>query len=558
MRGMLVEQNANDEPAIALLEQVRGAKALGGKGGKKPAQEVAIAELPFPAPAGWEFARISMFCELENGDRSKNYPSRDEFVTSGIPFINAGHLQSGGVSLRAMNYIPESRFNLLKAGKVRNGDILFCLRGSLGKAAIVSNISRGAIASSLVILRAMAPINPRFALAYFISSLASEMTRRFDNGTAQPNLSSADLGRFVFPLPPLAEQHRIVTKVDELMSLCDRLEVAQAERESRRDRLAAASLHRLNQPADTDAPEVFRKHACFYLNHLPRLTTSPEQIKQLRQTIFNLAVRGRLVPRQTNDEPASLLHERLRAALTRERRNEETRSRKDVLSTAKEFFDDGTFPTTWVLTNFDEVNAIVSGVAKGKPLQGLKTATYPYLRVANVQRGYLNLDVIKEIEIRADEFDRYRLRQQDVLMTEGGDWDKLGRAAIWSGEIEKCIHQNHIYRIRSACPEALLPEWIVLFANSPLGRSYFEGASKQTTNLASINMTQLRSCPLPLPPTAEQRRIVARVAELTALCDQLEAQLSVSQAEGRRLLDAVLHKTIAITTPETFEMVGNQ
>ncbi|MBZ5559526.1 MAG: restriction endonuclease subunit S [Acidobacteriia bacterium] len=190
------------------------------------------------------------------------------------------------------------------------------------------------------------------------------------------------------------------------------------------------------------------------------------------------------------------------------------------------------------------MNLIVSGVAKGKNLRGLKTATYPYLRVANVQRGYLDLRVVKELEIPVGDLIRYRLRNGDVLMTEGGDWDKLGRAAVWNEEVANCIHQNHIYRIRSANPEELLPEWIALFANSLLGRSYFENASKQTTNLASINMTQLRSCPLPVPPSAEQRRILARVDELMAICDRLEASFATAHAVSSCLLEAALHDAL--------------
>jgi type I restriction enzyme, S subunit len=152
---------------------------------------------------------------------------------------------------------------------------------------------------------------------------------------------------------------------------------------------------------------------------------------------------------------------------------------------------------------------------------------------------------VKELEIRVEEISRYRLQRGDVLMTEGGDWDKLGRAAIWGNEISDCIHQNHIYRIRSTDPHGLLPHWIMLFANSSLGRSYFEAAAKQTTNLASINMTQLRSCPLALPPTAEQLRIVTKVDELMALCDGLETGLSNVDTTRSRLLEASLAEALA-------------
>ncbi len=364
----------------------------------------------------------------------------------------------------------------------------------------------------------------------------------FVTGTAQPKMNQAKMNSIPVALPPENEQRRILTKVDELMALCDRLEAAQAERESWRDRLVAASLHRLNQPAD---PPDFRKHARFHLRHLPRFATRPEHVQQLRQTILNLAVRGKLVPQDVSDEPASSLYERLQSALVQNGGSGRLRARREILPTASAFFGSDVFPPSWVVTNFDSVNAIVSGVAKGKDLRGVKTAKYPYLRVANVQRGYLDLSVVKELEIRADEFARYRLCKGDVLMTEGGDWDKLGRTAIWNEEVPDCIHQNHIYRIRPANREDLLSEWVALFANSLLGRSYFESASKQTTNLASINMTQLRSCPLPLPPRVEQHRIVAKVDELMAVCDRLEAQLATAQSESRRLLEAVLHEALA-------------
>jgi type I restriction enzyme S subunit len=140
-------------------------------------------------------------------------------------------------------------------------------------------------------------------------------------------ISASNLKEVKIPLPPLAEQHRIVAKVDELMALCDQFEAAKTEREQSRDRLVAASLHRLNSPADTaetDAPDlparqddVFCDHSHFVFNHLPRLTTRPEHIKQLRQTILNLAVRGKLVLQDPNDEPATELLKRIQAVKAR-------------------------------------------------------------------------------------------------------------------------------------------------------------------------------------------------------------------------------------------------
>jgi type I restriction enzyme S subunit len=185
------------------------------------------------------------------------------------------------------------------------------------------------------------------------------------------------------------------------------------------------------------------------------------------------------------------------------------------------------------------VAKISGGVTKGRRLIGRRLIELPYLRVANVQRGFLNLEVVKTIAIASDELDRYRLLPEDVLVVEGGDWDKVGRAAIWRGEIDVCLHQNHIFRAR-VDRAVVRPEWVQLALNSSGGRAYFEGASKQTTNLASINMTQLRGFPVPLPSVQDQIKTLVSVEALLKLCDELEAGLKRERADADRLFDAVV------------------
>jgi len=167
-------------------------------------------------PMGWVQARLDDFCAFENGDRGKNYSGRSTFVASGVPFISAGHLNNGNIDWEEMNYIPQTNYDILASGKVRSGDFLFCLRGSLGKHAFVQKIDTAAIASSLVIIRPIHLIDSRFFDYYFRSPLVKSSIKVYSNGVAQPNLSSANLGRFEFPLPPLAEQKRIVAKLDAL------------------------------------------------------------------------------------------------------------------------------------------------------------------------------------------------------------------------------------------------------------------------------------------------------------------------------------------------------
>lgn len=201
-------------------------------------------------------------------------------------------------------------------------------------------------------------------------------------------------------------------------------------------------------------------------------------------------------------------------------------------------------PSGWILSRLDDITDIQGGIAKGKKISGKKTRTLPYLRVANVQRASLNLSEIKEIEIADDEVERYLVQQRDLLITEGGDWDKVGRTAIWDGQIEPIAHQNHVFRARLILDEQN-EQWLECYLNSQFARDYFASSSKQTTNLASINKTQLRSCIVPLPPLEEQARIVKKVDELMALCDQLKEHLNYASKTHCQLADAVVKKAIS-------------
>jgi type I restriction enzyme, S subunit len=187
-----------------------------------------------------------------------------------------------------------------------------------------------------------------------------------------------------------------------------------------------------------------------------------------------------------------------------------------------------------------EVADIASGVTKGQNYNGRKTVEVPYLRVANVQDGYLDLSVIKTIQALPSEIEELRLKPGDVVMTEGGDFDKLGRGAIWRGEIENCIHQNHIFRVRLDASK-VTPEFFENYLLSPKAKDYFLMASKQTTNLASINMTQLKQLPVPLYPLSLQEEFAGVVARFESLRGRMGE--SARQVEG--LFESLLAESFA-------------
>lgn len=181
-----------------------------------------------------------------------------------------------------------------------------------------------------------------------------------------------------------------------------------------------------------------------------------------------------------------------------------------------------------------ECAQVQSGVTLGRELKG-RTVRLPYLRVANVQAGHLDLSSVKEIEVYEHEAAKWLLRDGDILLTEGGDWDKLGRGTVWRGEITNCIHQNHIFRLR-VDPAEFDPDFLSAYIGSPIGKAYFQAASKQTTNLASINQRQLRAFPVPVLALERQREIVKELGAVKSLV----AEAAPRTAEIRQQLDALL------------------
>lgn len=179
---------------------------------------------------GWVKKTLGDVCQFENGDRGKNYPSRSKFVDSGIAFINAGHIDDGIVDLSKMNYITKENYGLLSRGKIKLGDVLFCLRGSLGKFAVINDDIQGAIASSLVIIRPHADLSIEFLLHYLRSGLCKSMIEKYAGGAAQPNLGAKDLAKFSISVPPEEQQKVVSEKLDALMLEVERLDSVYSEK----------------------------------------------------------------------------------------------------------------------------------------------------------------------------------------------------------------------------------------------------------------------------------------------------------------------------------------
>jgi type I restriction enzyme S subunit len=307
VRGKLVPQNPNDEPASELLKRIEAEKARLVKAGQimKPVavEPITYAEAPFALPPTWAWVRVGEIFDYDAGTkRNPQELIQDRWL------LELEDIEKDTSIVLERLHVSDRDSQSTKS-EFEVGDILYGkLRPYLNKVVVADE--PGYSTTEIVAIRPFLKLCPEYCALAFRRPDFVAYVERLGRGTKMPRLRTPDAIVAAFPLPPLTEQHRIVAKVDELMALCDRLEAARAAREARRDKLTAASLARLNAPD----PDTFRDDARFALGALPVLTARPDQIKQLRQAILNLAGRGKLVPQDPSDEPVTEQLQRLAVA----------------------------------------------------------------------------------------------------------------------------------------------------------------------------------------------------------------------------------------------------
>ncbi|MBF0142914.1 MAG: restriction endonuclease subunit S [Magnetococcales bacterium] len=513
VQGKLVPQDPNDEPASELLKKIMEEKARLVREGKirvpKPLPPIKPEEVPFEVPEGWEWVLLGNMGELINGDRSKNYPNRNEYVDSGVPWINTGHIDpDGSLNMGRMNFITWEKFDSLRSGKIYPGDLVYCLRGTIGKTAMVDPLKEGAIASSLMIIRPYRPYVQRFLYQYLTSSLGRSQIFRFDNGSAQPNLSANSVRSYFFPLPPFEEQRRIVERVDQLMALCDRLEERETEVSTTHQALTRSALHALTT---ADGPHTFQTAWCRIRDHFDPLFITPESVKALRQTILQLAVQGKLVPQDPSDEPASVLLKKIaveKARLVREGKIRKSEPLPPIKPEEVPF----EVPKGWELVRYETLFYLISpGKNKVKTSIINDTGAVPVIDQGQTFiSGYIDdpdlaISIPGPVIVFGDH--TCNIKYVDFDFVAGADGIKILRPLS--------LDERFFYMLTRS----------ISIENRGYGRHY----SRLLSNLATI------------PPLAEQRRIVSRVDQLMALCDRLEGQLRQAQTEGAQLMEAAVH-----------------
>ena len=530
VRGKLVEQDPNDEPALELLKRWEEEKEHLVKIGKlrdaKSTVEAPNENFLCQLPLNWSTITISQIAYLRSGIALEH---GEEQALGDIPYLKVADLS---LTENKKGIITSSRF--VSRGRkdvmIESGSIVFPKRGG----AIATNRKRRAHVNIVCDSNIM-------AMKPFVNDILPFLELWFSNldlwklnsGTSVPQINNKDIYPLPVLLPPLAEQRRIVAKVDELMTLCDRLEAARTERKTTRDRLTATSLARLNTP-DPD-PAIFQNHAAFALNNITPLTTRPDQIKALRQTILNLAVRGKLVEQDPEDEPASELLRKIaetRKSLIAERKTKRSRDLPPVEDQEIKFG----IPVGWAATRMGIAYDVRDGTHDSPRYVD---DGYPLITSKNLSSGYLSFDETKLIS----EEDYIKISQRSAVAK--GD---ILLAMIGSIGNPVMVDTDQPFVIKNV---ALLKYFDPSYSDPEFLRFFLLNAANEMKALAGgglqpfVSLSFLRNYPLAIPPLAEQHRIVAKVDELTGLCDRLEASLVAGDETRGRLIDALLHETLA-------------
>lgn len=524
-QGKLVPQDPNDQPASELLKEIEAEKQRLVKEGKikklKPLPPVTKEEKPYALPQGWEWVRFPG-CYFGIGSKANQIQANQYQATGEIPVVDQGKAFIAGFTDDKERVLEIDKPVIVFGDHTKNIKL------------VDFNFVIGADG-----VKTLCPYNG--VKSEFIFRLMQSYDLD-DRGYAR---HFKVLNSQLVPLPPLEEQHRIVAKIDELMARCDELEKLRSAQQEARLTVHAATIKQLLNISESGQHQ---RAQAFLTEHFGELYTVKENVSELRKAILQLAVMGKLVPQNPDDQPASELLKEIEAEKKRQVQEGKIKIPKSLPPVTEEE-KPYPLPQGWIWVRFDEIVDIGSGVTKGRNLVGREIASIPYLRVANVQRSYLDLSVVKEIDIPTDELGKYSLVTGDLLITEGGDWDKVGRTCIWRGEISVCVHQNHVFRARRYITSQS-EDWLEKYLNSGPARAYFAAASKQTTNLASINKTQLQRCPVSLPPVSEQGRIVAKIDELMVLCESLDQQIDSATSKQAELLNVLIHAQSQSNTAE--------
>ncbi|MGL6354274.1 restriction endonuclease subunit S [Aeromonas veronii] len=535
VRGKLVPQDPSDEPASVLLERIAAEKARLVKEKKikksKALPEIGEEEKLFELPYGWEWARLNDLGDWGAGATPTR--SNSDFYGGNIPWFKSGELTSDYIfnSEESVTELALSKSSL-RYNDV--GDVLVAMYGAtIGKTAIL-----GVKATTNQAVCACTTFDG-FLNLYLLQLLKAYRPRLIGMGAggAQPNISKDKLIATIVALPPFNEQKRIVSKIDELMALCDQLEQCSESQLAAHLTLVKALLATLTD--STDADELAQNWTRLSA-HFDTLFITEASIDALKQTILQLAVMGKLVPQDPSDEPASALLERIaaeKAQLVKEKKIKKEKPLPAISEDEKPF----ELPQGWAWARGEDIADFVDPQPSHRTPPEVEDGV-PYIGYTDIdhERG-INFDNARKVSevILQEHKERYQIKDGDFVF---GKIGTLGKPFFLQAPFNYCLSANLILiQPRIGCTH---PVYLATYLNSP---TLYQTLDTQKTNSthAVFGIKKARLLVVPFPPISEQHRIVTKVDELMTLCDQLKSRLQTSQQTQLALAESLMEGALA-------------
>ncbi|MCW5602644.1 restriction endonuclease subunit S [Nitrosomonas sp.] len=541
MQGKLVEQDPNDPPASELLKEIEKEKAS-HEGTKTRRKEklppVKPEEVPYELPKGWEWVRLGdiVLSITGGGTPSKNNPA---FWGGDIPWASVKDLNVETYLDSTIDSITEKAIASSSTNLIPKGRIIICTRMGLGKIAI--NRVAVAINQDLKALRISSHVDQMF---FFKKYKNYKIT---GSGMTVHGIRQDELLNFLFPLPPLPEQHRIVARIDQLMARCDELEKLRKEREVKRLAVHAAAIKQLLDPSlcafapsreeNSSTLRAFVPSCepfAFLDQHFGELYTVKKNVAELRKAILQLAVMGRLVPQDPNDPPASELLKAIEKEKASREGTKTRRGKEKKLPPIKPEEVPYQLPQGWEWVRFAEIAFQITDGAHHTP-------TYiedgiPFLSVKDMSSGLLDFSDTRFIspEQHQELIKRCYPQKGDLLLTKVGT---TGIPVLVDVDFEFSIFVS-VALIKF--PQQLVSgKFLSLLVKAPLVKKQSEDGTEGVGN-KNLVLRKIANFILPLPPLPEQHRIVARIDQLMALCDTLDQQIDAATGKQTELLNAVM------------------
>ena len=531
VQGKLVPQDPADEPAGVLLQKIRAEKdrliAEGKIKRDKPLAEIGDEEKPFELPPGWEWLRLGSTMEMLNGRAFK--PS--EWMDAGLPIVRIQNLNNPNASF---NYCDPS--TVVDKNRIDDGAFLISWSGTPGTSFGAFIWSRGAAALNQHIFKCVLigrVFLPEF-LRLSINSQLNVLIAQAQGGVGLQHVTKGVLENLVLVLPPLAAQSRIVARVEALMRLCDALEAKGQLEATQHAQLVSTLLGTLTA---STTPEELAANWQRVAQHFDLLLDRPEAIDALEQTLLQLAVRGLLVPQDPTDEPASALLQKIRAEKDRLIATGQIKRDKPLppITDEEKPFE---LPVGWAWVR-------LGGVALQGPSNGLspKPQELPTdvrcLSLSATTQGFFKPECFKYVDVSSQAAQQFFLKNGDLLIQRGNSLEYVGIAAIYDGPDDAYIYPDLMMRLQlSTCVKTEFIHTMLVCAD---GRSYFQrNATGTQGTMPKVNQATVAGAPIPLPPLAEQSRIVTRVTALRRLCADLRQRLAERQSVQARLAEALL------------------